>query len=130
MGEEFWEIAKPFLNQTARKITHGEQYPVFLAVMLKINFQVERRDCVTCVGDGQAALRKLYYKQFPMKDQEYILKDLKVPFEGVAYTRENITDAIAKKMLKTYPEFIKLFEKIPAAKPKPRKKKPSSISEN
>lgn len=51
-----------------------------------------------------------------MSNSKYILKRGVVLHVGAqAYSRANITDAVAKKYLERYPDKVTLFESVPAA---------------
>lgn len=132
MSEDFWQIARPFLPsvKTAQAIVYGSNdYLIFKALMLKIGFSLAKENCVICVSDGQKELRRLYLKGKSMSDksdQKYILRDIRLPFEGKAYTKESMTDAVAQRMLKKFPSYITFFESIPSPKKATSKKeKPS-----
>ena len=140
MGSEFWEVAEPFTRLTAREVTYGDRnrYVTFLAVMLKLGEPVTKTDCIKCVSDALAALKKAHRIEFTVmpEKQTYILKDLSVVWKGVRYEVETMTDEIAREMLAQFPGQAVLFKHIPKDEPKAveveqpaRKKKKAPIEE-
>ena len=119
------------MKQTAREILHGKKYQIFRAVMVSFGEPLKKENCVTCVSDGLASLRKAYRKQFRTmaNKQTYILKDLAVAYQGERYERDTITDEVARKMLAEFPEYKALFEYIPEEKKKPAGEKKEKESE-
>lgn len=75
-------------------------------------------NCENCLIEAILYLKKINLELMAkttakIKDGQFIM----VPFTSDSYTNENLTDAIARKLLKEYPALAESFKKLPPDEP-------------
>ena len=137
MDRPVWEVVQEygFLDMTARQLAAETEVKkvIFYAIMSSVGSPVAQTDCVRCFHDSLNVLRRKRREEKMAKakknKQKYVLKDLRIGFEGVAVTRENCTDELARKMLIANPSWTPFFESLPANLEEDLKVKPAKKEE-
>jgi len=116
---EVWEVVEQYglTTSPAREIIYNPIKEVILrGVMTKLGHPVEKAGCPKCLYDSIKILKRLK-KEFMAKstetDRKYILRDVQTSFKGMRVNRENLTDEIAREMLRHIPGLIPIFAKYP-----------------
>jgi hypothetical protein len=97
-----------------------DKYNVFLGVMTAIGQPITKKDCPICISDGKKALKRLKSQLKRNLMAKKKSKSLYEMFAGFNFyfknsyaTRANLTDDLARDILKCSPNSLYLFEKYP-----------------
>ena len=128
MNEQIREVFNDHLKGLKARHVWGnpEKEIILNAVLTKLGQPLSKSGCLLCISEGLEYLNKKVYEGMKTR-AKYKLKNVMVAKLGFKLTNDNLTDELARQLLRRSPELIKLFAKYPKGwerdiEPKPAKK--------
>lgn len=124
-SKSVWETVAEWglLNLTSLQVqTDPKKTAALRGVMYVLGEPIEKGNCIRCISDALKALKRydrqnkadeMAKKGKAKSEAKYILNEVMVAFNGAQYSPRNITDEVAKAMLRQDPAKSVLFSSLP-----------------